>query len=356
MTTPGRYAPAPGSAPRPDPRPGTPAVLHVTTPDPADLPVWAAGHRDTLRGLATEHGAVLVRGLDLLDTDRAAAVLTGLTGTLTADTEAFAPRRVLAPGIHSSAAWPAGQPMCMHHELSYTHTPPGLLLLACLVAPATGGATALADATAVLDALPPELVTRFEGEGWLLTRTYGEDIGATWAESFGTDDPARVEAYCRAHAIEFAWQDDGGLRTRQHRPAVVRHPVTGRRCWFNQIAFLNAWTLDPEVREYLVDVHGPDALPFDTRFGGGDPIGQDVVELVNGVYAEHTVREPWVSGDLMLIDNIGTAHAREAYEPPREVLVAMAEPQPPAPLSPAPQSPTTRSPTTRSPIPADGVR
>ena len=36
----------------------------------------------------------------------------------------------------------------------------------------------------------------------------------------------------------------------------MRHPLTGQRCWFNQIAFLNEWTIDPEVREYLVDVYG----------------------------------------------------------------------------------------------------
>ena len=85
---------------------------------------------------------------------------------------------------------------------------------------------------------------------------------------------------------------------------MVRHPITGRRCWFNQIAFLNEWTLDPEVREYLVDTYGAEGLPFTTRFGGGDPIGEDVVQLLNEVYQANTMREPWQAGDLMLVDNI----------------------------------------------------
>ena len=106
---------------------------------------------------------------------------------------------------------------------------------------------------------------------------------------------------------------------------MVRHPVTGQRCWFNQIAFLNEWTIAPEVREYLVDVYGEDGLPFNTRFGNGDPIGEDVVQLLNTVYEANTAREPWQAGDLMLVDNIRTAHSREAYEGPREVLVAMAD-------------------------------
>ena len=83
----------------------------------------------------------------------------------------------------------------------------------------------------------------------------------------------------------------------------MRHPVTGQPCWFNQIAFLNQWTLAEDVREYLVEVYGEDGLPFNTRFGNGDPIGKDIV-----------------------VDNIRTAHSREAYTGQREVLVGMADP------------------------------
>ena len=149
----------------------------------------------------------------------------------------------------------------------------------------------MADSPTVLDALPAELVERFEREGWLLTRSYNDEIGASVAEAFGTDDRGAVERYCRANAIEFEWQPDGGLRTRQRRSAVVRHPVTGQRCWFNQIAFLNEWTIDPEVREYLVDVYGADGLPFNTRFGNGDPIGEDVVRAAQrGLRGQHRPR------------------------------------------------------------------
>ncbi|MEU2789875.1 TauD/TfdA family dioxygenase [Streptomyces sp. NPDC007100] len=303
--------------------PGRPPVL-LAEPT-GDAAGWAAGYRDTLRSLVAEYGAVLVRGLGLRDADQAGAVFRHLATGLLTEKEAFAPRREYADGVYSSTKWPAGQPMCMHHELSYTLTAPGLLLFACLTAPDSGGATALADAPTVLDALPAELAERFEREGWLLTRSYNDEVGATFAEAFGTDDRRAVERYCRGHAIDFAWQPGGGLRTRQRRSAVVRHPVSGRRCWFNQIAFLNEWTMEPEVREYLVDVYGADALPFNTRYGGGDPIGEDVVRLLNTVYEAHTTREPWQAGDLMLVDNVRTAHSREPYEGPRDVLVAMTD-------------------------------
>ena len=283
-----------------------------------DGPNWAAEHRDALHALVAEHGSVLVRGLDLRDTAEITAVFRRLSTRLMVEREAFARRQVYADGVYSSATWPAKQPMCMHHELSYTLEFPGLMLFACLSAPSKGGATAVSDSPTVLNALPAELVARFERDGWMLTRSYNDEIGASFAEAFGTEDRSAVESYCRANAIGFEWQPDGGLRTWQRRSAVVHHPVTGQRCWFNQIAFLNEWTIDPEVREYLVDMYGADGLPFNTRYGNGDPIGEDVVLLLNQVYEENTVREQWQAGDLMLVDNIRTAHSREAYEGPRE--------------------------------------
>ena len=306
-----------------DRRPGAPAMLRAAAGDPVQ---WASEHRTVLRAAVAEHGAVLVRGLGLNDRAEVAAVFGRLTDGLMTETEAFAPRHRLVSGTYSSTPWPADQAMGMHHEQSYTVEVPGLMLFACLTAPAQGGATALADGSAVLEALPADLVARFERDGWLLTRSYNHQIGTSFVEAFGTNNLAGVARYCRAYAIECAWQADGGLRTLQRRPAVVRHPVTGRRCWFNQVAFLSKWTLPPDLREYLVEVYGEDGLPFDTRYGGGDAIGDDVVTLVNDVYETHTVREPWRAGDLMLVDNIRTAHSRERYTGSREVVVGMADP------------------------------
>ena len=49
---------------------------------------------------------------------------------------------------------------------------------------------------------------------------------------------------------------------------MVPHPLTGRRCWFNQIAFLSEWTMAPELREYLMDVYGADMASIVNKFVG----------------------------------------------------------------------------------------
>jgi alpha-ketoglutarate-dependent taurine dioxygenase len=318
-------SPHPASLLNLDLQPGKPPILRADAA--GDAPGWAAAHRDALRAALNEHGAVLVRGLGLREVGEVGAVFHRLAATgLIAERESFAPRQVYAEGVNSSTKWPANQQMCMHHELSYALEFPGLMMFACLRPPTSGGATTVSDSPTVLSALPADLVARFEREGWLLTRNYNDEIGASYAEAFGTADRAAVEAYCRENGIEFEWQPDGGLRTWQRRYAVIGHPVTGQSCWFNQVAFLNEWTLDPEVREFLVDMYGPDALPFNTKFGNGDPITEDIVALLNEVYAAHTLREPWQAGDLLLVDNIRCAHSREPYEGDRQVLVGMADP------------------------------
>lgn len=288
-------------------------------------PDWPTRERDRLRRLTAAHGAVLVRGLTVATAAEAAAVAADFADTLLEEREGFTPR-VHRDGIYPAASWPSDQPMCMHHELSYGTPPPGLLVFCCLTAPRLGGATALADGAAVLGSLPGPLVDRFARVGWELRRSYNDTVGVPWPDAFGSADQATVERYCRARGIGYQWQPDGGLVTRRTLPAVRRHPVLGERVWFNQIAFLNEWTMDPAVRDYLVAEFGPDGLPFTTRYGDGEPIEASVIELINDVYAAHTVREPWQDGDVLLVDNLRTAHSREPYEGDREVLVALADP------------------------------
>jgi alpha-ketoglutarate-dependent taurine dioxygenase len=300
--------------------PGKPAVLRLG--DPALL----GAHRPAIDDLIAEHGAVLVRGLGLRDRAAAMAAISQIIRRPFFEREGFAPRERYAEGFYSSSAWPPDQPMCMHHEVSYAQEVPALLAFCCLTAPRDGGVTGLADARLVLRDLPAELVEPFERQGWELVRSYNEFVGVPWQDAFGEQDPAAVEKYCRDNDIEFRWDPDGGLRTRQRRAAVVRHPRSGERCWFNQIAFLNEWTMDPAVREYLVAEFGDDGLPFTTNHGDGTPLDVATVDQINEVYERHTVREPWQQGDLLLVDNIRTAHSREPHSGDREILVAMGEP------------------------------
>ncbi|MEJ2853352.1 MULTISPECIES: TauD/TfdA family dioxygenase [unclassified Saccharothrix] len=300
-------------------RPGQPPVL-----DAEPAVEWVAEHEHAVRAAVAEHGAVLVRGLRLTDLDDVRRVAATLVQRPVRERQGFAAREWYGDGLHSSALWPATDVMCMHHELSHLATPPGTLLMACLVAPDSGGATGVADGAAVLDALPADLVARFAEHGWLLERNYQPEFGLSWREAFGTDDRGLVEEELRREGAEWEWSGTDVLRTRQRRPAVVRHPVDGRRLWFNQVAFLSEWTLDPDIRSYLLEV--ADGLPLNTRYGDGEPLTADVVHLLNKTYEACTKATPWQEGDLLVLDNIRTAHSREPYRGDRRVVVTLGDP------------------------------
>src|SRR6187200_3058922 len=92
---------------------GKPPMLRAAAT--GDARGWAAEHRDGLRAVVAEHGAVLVRGLGLRDAAETTAVFRELAPTLMTEREAFARRQLYADGVYSSATWPANQQMCMHH-------------------------------------------------------------------------------------------------------------------------------------------------------------------------------------------------------------------------------------------------
>ncbi|MGY0057915.1 TauD/TfdA family dioxygenase [Streptomyces sp. LZ34] len=307
--------------------PGKPPILRVGEPvAPEGLQPWIGERQEALEAALLRHGAVLIRGLGVRDAAALGRVAERFLGTTMPETEAFARRQPLGGPVASSLEWPPDQPMCMHHELSYALEFPRLLAIGCFTPPTSGGVTGLADAQAVLADLPEPVVERFTAEGWSLTRSYNDVVGLPWTEALGAADRDAVEKYCRDNGITFAWEPDGELRTSQRRSAVIRHPLTGARVWFNQIAFLNEWTMEPAVREYLVSQFGSRGLPFNSRYGDGAPIDADTVDAINKVYEAGTLREPWQAGDLLLVDNVRMAHSREPFEGRREVGMVLGAP------------------------------
>jgi alpha-ketoglutarate-dependent taurine dioxygenase len=314
--------------------PGAPAVelrsggvATVTAPDiesGADAVRWAATHREALRALVLEHGALLVRGLGLRNAETVSGVAARLT-TLMVEREGFATRTRLPGGAYSSSEWASDMPMCMHHELSYSRTFPATMIFACLAVAESGGEIELADAAVMAAELPAELIDGFVREGWWLSRNYHPETGQSWQDAFGTDDRDAVAAYCADNGIVHRWRDGQVLRTWQRRPALLDHPVTGARCWFNQIAFLNEWTMEEAIREYLVAEFGVDGLPFNTGQGTGQRLGASTVDALNTAYARRAVRVRWQPGDLLVVDNVRTSHSRLPYTGRREVVVAMGD-------------------------------
>ncbi|MEU1818958.1 TauD/TfdA family dioxygenase [Streptomyces roseifaciens] len=310
----------------------------------ADACTWLASVAAELRARLHEHGALYLRGLPLTGVEDFAKVRDILLPRRTPYREKATPRSDFGDDVYSSTDLPPAQAIRMHNENSYTLTFPGLLMFACLTAPEEGGATPVADVREVLRRMPAGLVARMRSAGWVLNRHYSEHISASWQSAFATEDRADVEKYCTDNLIGWEWGDDGGLRTGQLRPGIVRHPGTGDEVWFNHLAFWSSWSLDDELRETLLDEFGASGLPFETGFGDGLPFTRRELDEINAAYEAATVRRTWRAGDLMLVDNILTSHGRDPFRGDRKIVVAMGEPVELAACSPtvAPAARTER--------------
>ncbi|MET9566642.1 TauD/TfdA family dioxygenase [Streptomyces tauricus] len=320
---------------------GKPVIVQVPAfGSMAQASAWLTANRPAITAELHRSGAVLLRGLPVTDAAAFAEARDALVRQQAGYKEKATPRTDFGAGVFSSTDLPAIQPIRLHNENSYTLDFPGLLLFGCITAPESGGATTVGDMRRALRLLPQELRERFARHGWLLVRNYSELAGLPWYQTFATDDKAVAEAYCRENVVGYEWLDEDTLRTTQRRSAIVTHPVTGEPSWFNHFAFWNDRTLDPDVRDVLVETYGEDGLPFNTLLGDGTRLTDAEVDTINAVYDEVTVRETWQRGDLMLVDNILCAHGREAYRGNRKILVAMGEPVALADCRPAPRPAT----------------
>ncbi|MBD0744033.1 TauD/TfdA family dioxygenase [Streptomyces sp. CBMA152] len=307
--------------------PGAPATADA--PELADAAAardWLAAHREELRAALHRFGAIYLRGLPVHSVEDFALVRDELIPTATPYREKATPRSDYGGGVFSSTDLPAAQAIRPHNENSYTLTFPGLLLFGCLTAPEEGGATPVADCREVLRLLPPELVERMRAHGWVLTRNYSETLSVAWQAAFAADRAEDVERYCAENLISCQWREDGHLRTEQLRPGIIRHPHTGDEVWFNHLAFWSEFSLDEDIREVLLEELGADGLPFSTAIGDGIPLTAEDLAAVNAAYERATVRRTWQPGDLMLVDNVLAAHARDPYRGDRRILVAMGDP------------------------------
>jgi alpha-ketoglutarate-dependent taurine dioxygenase len=125
--------------------------------------------------------------------------------------------------------------------------------------------------------------------------------------------------------MEHEWVGDTQIRTRQRCQVVERHPRTGEMLWFNQAHLFHVSRLAAEVRDWLLTAFGEQNLPRNVYFADGSPIEAAMLDEIVRVCDEQAVVFPWQQGDVLLLDNMLTAHGRKPFVGKRKVVVGIAE-------------------------------
>jgi len=298
---------------------------------------WLRDNREPLNTLILEAGAIVLRGFPLRDTDDFARMVEHFPSPAFGYSGGAAQRNNLKGKVFETTHAAAHTTLCLHQEMSYLPHYPSQLAFFCQHPADTGGETWLGDMRRATKMLPQKFVQQVRERGVLYTRNWRapgtkaehiliEQQHRTWHESFYTTDKAQAEAACRGMGVEHTWEPDGGLTIRFRASGFINHPVTGEEVWFNQA---HGQTMVPRnIGQDRYDLYQkfypPGRLrPMNTTYGDGEPFDPADIEAVLDVMQAVTVAFPWHAGDMMLVDNIYTAHGRNSFTGKRDVQVSL---------------------------------
>ena len=101
--------------------------------------------------------------------------------------------------------------------------------------------------------------------------------------------------------------------------------MTGEYSWINQAQHWHLACLDPATQDSLRAVFAEEDLPRTCYYGDGSAIPDSDMQAVCQVYRDAEISFPWQAGDILMVDNILTAHGRNPFSGQRKLLVAMGE-------------------------------
>jgi alpha-ketoglutarate-dependent taurine dioxygenase len=292
--------------------------------DQVDLADWARNNRDYVEQKLHQHGAILFRGFNLstpTDFERVAAAIYKEIYAEYGDL----PREGVAGKIYTSTPYPEDKAILYHNEGSHMNRWPTRISFFCVVAAKEGGCSPIVDCRKVYQRLDPKIREKFETMGLMYVRNFSDGLDVSWQRFFQTEDRAVVEESCRKQGITCEWTGKDNLRVKQRCRAVLQHPVTGEMSFFNQVQLHHVHCLDAAVRQSLLSIFKREDLPRHVYYGDGSPIEDAVMDHVGEVYEQNAVRFQWRPTDMVTLDNMLTAHARDPFVGPRKIVVALGD-------------------------------
>lgn len=302
---------------------GFPAVVQPSNGD-LDPYVWAETNRDFIESQIRKYAGIVFRNFGLKtpqDFEQFAnAIQPGLYGNY-----GDLPKKEGGKQTYKSTPYPEKKMILYHNESSHLEKWPRKQWFFCELPSPIGGATPIVDCRRMLKELPTELVKKIKEKELLYVRNFHKNIDVSWQHFYKTDNKAEVEARLTAAGIEFKWLDNDGLQTKTKTHGVICHPITGEPSFFNQVQLHHIACLEAEIKQNLIELVGEELLPRHVYFGDGTPISDEEMQIISEAYEACAVRFEWQQGDVVMLDNMIAAHARDPFEGPRKIVVAMGD-------------------------------
>jgi alpha-ketoglutarate-dependent taurine dioxygenase len=300
-----------------------PLVIEPTMSE-LDVVSWARGNLDFIRTNLARHGVLLFRGFMIKEAAEFERFAQTISPQLFKDNGEH-PRKSVGGSVYTPVFYPPTDKILWHNENSFNYQWPTKIWFCCVQPAEQGGETPVVDSRRVFELINPEIRERFLRLGIMYVRNYGNGLGRHWQDIFQTGSRAEVEQMCRNSQMNFEWRGSDQLTTRAVRPAVVRHPQTGELTWFNQAQHWHVSCLDDATRDSMQSLFAEEELPRNCYYGDGSRIEDAVIEHILEIYQKLEVSFPWQSGDIMMLDNLLAAHARNKFAGARRLLVAMGD-------------------------------
>ncbi|WP_082102400.1 TauD/TfdA family dioxygenase [Robbsia andropogonis] len=301
---------------------------------------WYGERLDIIGALLDEYGAILWRGFAVPDT-----ASFGTLGALYPPhshgyTAGAAPRKAIADQVYESTRMPPPFKIGLHQEMAYMATYPRLLAFYCSVPAEAGGETPICDMRRVTARLPAAVRERFSARGVMYLRNFAPpqrrddtnqnplfaEYHRPWDEAFDTTERTEVERLCAERKLGCTWLDDGSITVSHVGPAMVAHPRTADIVWFNQASAQhpNPRSMGDLSYRQLQRVFGTRAaFPYEIRYGDGSEMPYDDLVAVYDAMDHEEVAFAWRTGDVLVIDNLLTAHGRNPYRGTRQTHVML---------------------------------
>ncbi len=284
-------------------------------------------------------GGILFRGFQVEGTDAFNAVIDTLgLGKPLSYIGGDTPRDKVKGKVYTSTEAPPSFMIPLHNEMSFIKHYPRHIYFYCDTPSETGGETIIADARSVYKAIDVKIKERFVQQGLrYISNFYGQSrildmvnrfqrAHKTWMDAFETHSKEDVEKLCAANEFGYKWNKKDWLQVIYETPAVIAHPETGERVWFNQAhlydynpRLLGFWNW---VGAKLLYVR-KDTVLHEIYYGNGTTLPRKELYHVMDALEKETIKFPWKKGDVMVLDNVLAMHGRAPFTGKRRILAAL---------------------------------